>query len=426
MRFILLRLFLASILISILVALIAFARGYRINPQTGKIGSTGILLARSAPDGARIFVNGTFMGATNQNISLSPGFYDVEINKEGYTTWKSNLGVKGEVVTRADATLFPLNPSLSPLSNLGIIKAQTFTDVNRVLIVADNPLFASESANITDPSTEKNGIFIFDNSPRQITLFNPLTLLVGKSAFPKDTDLSRTQMDMAPDGKEFLLTTLNKQGAAVNTYLIPTDVQATSLFDVSKSKQAILSAWELKKSELHTKILETFKKPFAQVAETSFEILSFSPDETKLMYKALANATIPIIIKPRLIGTNQNAETRDIKTGKLYVYDKKEDRNYELTILDSQNPARQDTKIIDTKYSILDTIMWHPNSTHLIVKGGVDVSIFDFDGSHGTTVYSGPFEQKFLSVTGDGKLLILANLNPQRNSFPDLYAVGIK
>ena len=71
-------------------------------------------------------------------------------------------------------------------------------------------------------------------------------------------------------------------------------------------------------------------------------------------------------------------------------------------------------------------LLWHPNSTQLILKKTNEIDIFDFDGTHVQTVYSGPFEKDFLGVTGDGRLLILANLNPQKNSFPDIYAVGVK
>lgn len=434
MRYILFRLLLIIVFIGILVGLVSYARGYRINTQTGKIGPTGILLATSAPDGARIFVNGKFMGATNQNISLSPGYYDVEISKEGYTTWKSNLSVKGEVVTRADATLFPLNPSLSPLTNLGVVKAQSFPDVGRVLIIADNPTTATQSANVEDNTQEKNGVFVFDNSPRQINLFSPLKLLVGKSALPKETDLSKSDFIMSPDAKEVLFTVKNTSNLEIATYLISADSTTTNLFDVSKSKQAIQSAWDEKKLELTTKILETYKKPFADLAETAFDIHSFSLDETKIFYQAKANTTIPIIIKPRLIGTNQTPEVRDLIAGNWYVYDKKEDRNYDIsaiTKIPTPTPARTRTRTqppstLNAKNVIVDTILWHPNSTHLIIKGTNDVSIANFDSSHKQIVYSGPFEHNFLAVTGDGKLLILANLNPQRNNLPDLYAVGIK
>jgi hypothetical protein len=52
--------------------------------------------------------------------------------------------------------------------------------------------------------------------------------------------------------------------------------------------------------------------------------------------------------------------------------------------------------------------------------------IVDYDDTNEQTVYSGPFEQNFVTVTPEGKLIILANLNPEANQFADLYLVGIK
>jgi hypothetical protein len=39
---------------------------------------------------------------------------------------------------------------------------------------------------------------------------------------------------------------------------------------------------------------------------------------------------LPIIINPRLIGTDSTAEVRNIQKGSIYVYDIKEDRNYKI------------------------------------------------------------------------------------------------
>ena len=54
------------------------------------------------------------------------------------------------------------------------------------------------------------------------------------------------------------------------------------------------------------------------------------------------------------------------------------------------------------------------------------ITIVDYDNSNKQTVYSGPIVSDFISITTDGRLLILANLNPQTNKLPDVYAVGIR
>jgi hypothetical protein len=50
----------------------------------------------------------------------------------------------------------------------------------------------------------------------------------------------------------------------------------------------------------------------------------------------------------------------------------------------------------------------------------------DYDNSNRQAVYSGPFEANFFTTTSDGKIIVLANLNPEGNKLPDLYLVGIR
>jgi hypothetical protein len=119
------RLILGGLFVFVLFTLIAYARGYRFNLSQKKLDSTGILVASSYPDGAKIFLNGELFGATNENIIIEPGEYNVEIKKDGFTSWSKSLKIKGELVIKADALLFPKNPSLSPVTSLGLVFAQT-------------------------------------------------------------------------------------------------------------------------------------------------------------------------------------------------------------------------------------------------------------------------------------------------------------
>ena len=50
----------------------------------------------------------------------------------------------------------------------------------------------------------------------------------------------------------------------------------------------------------------------------------------------------------------------------------------------------------------------------------------DYDSSNKQTLYSGPFVDTFFSVTNQGKIAVLTNLNPEINKWPDLYLVGIR
>lgn len=434
---VLIRFILAIIFVVAFVLIVGYARGYRLNFGKQEVTSTGILVATSSPDAAKIYINGALYGVTNSNITLPPGDYHVELKKEGYSTWATDLKLKGELVMRADGILFPQNPSLSPLTSLGIVKAFYYEKSNNVILLADS----GEPTN-TPVELAKDGIYFLDNARRQLSLFNPLKLLVAKRLFPAGIDFTDATISMSPDQKEMLFE------VGTRTYLLSTTEETTDLIDVTKSKAAVLAVWQTKQEADLKKVLETFKKPFPLIASTSFDIISFSPDQTKILYVAKQAATIPKILNPGLVSINQRPQTRDIQVGRVYIYDKKEDTNYELTppqsIADliTSIPAGQsplggtpvkttialpvDLGISQNAAALASKLIWYPDSKHIIMRETNKITIVDYDNSNKQTVYSGPIESDFISITTDGRLLILANLNPQTNKLPDVYAVGIR
>lgn len=428
-RFILLAVFIVAFIL-----IVGYARGYRLNFGKQEVTSTGILVATSAPDAAKIYINGELYGVTNSNITLPPGDYHVELKKEGYSTWATDLKLKGELVMRADGILFPQNPSLSPLTSLGIVKAFYYEKSNNVILLADSGEAATIPAELA-----KDGIYFLDNARRQLSLFNPLKLLVAKRLFPAGVNFADATISMSPDQKEMLFEVGSR------TYLLSTTEETTDLIDVTKSKAAVLAVWKTKQEADLKKVLETFKKPFPQIASTSFDIVSFSPDETKILYVAKQAVTIPKILNPGLVSINQRPQTRSIQIGRVYIYDKKEDTNYELTppqsiadlitnipVLPTTLPATRVSTLPDdlgTNHyaaTLTSKLIWYPDSKHIIMRETSKITIVDYDNSNKQTVYSGPIESDFISITSDGRLLILANLNPQTNKLPDVYAVGIR
>jgi hypothetical protein len=434
---VLLRIIIIAVFLGALVSVIAYARGYRFNLTEQRIVPTGILVASSTPDAAKVYINGKFYGATNSNITLPPGVYDVEIKKEGYTTWTNRLTVKGELVVRTDALLFPQNPSLSPLTSLGLVKAIYFEKSNKVIILADPDEIATGEAPLENGQAqiERAGLYVLDNGHRQISLFSQLKLLAARSIFPKTVDFKNSTLRISPDNRQLLIKLFPPASSVRPTkaYLLSTDQETQTPIDVTRAWTSIENAWDRLDLKKQSQILDTFKDPLPQIASESFKIISFSPDETKILYTPSRKTVLPPIITPALIATNQTEEDRKLELGSVYVYDKKDDRNYFIgtieNILHSESASKkvQKTSSPTTNYYLLTTsLIWHPDSAHLVLNEQNKIAVLDYDGSHKQTVYSGPFEKDFLAVTSDGKLMILANLNSQTNKLPDVYAVGIR
>lgn len=397
-----------TLFLILLVGLIVYARGYRINFSQKNITSTGILVASSYPDGAKIYINNILKGATNTTLALEPNNYFVEIKKTGYSSWSKQIKIKGEVVFKADALLFPQNPSLSPLTSLGIQKA-VFSEKNSNVVI-----FSSLE------DKKKDGIYLLDTSKKTLSIFNPLKLLALKSAFPDFLDFNTAEVVFSPDGKQIIISFFEKnikpkQDTYTASYLLSTTEQTLEPFVITRSKNTIEQSWDEQAEEKVRKILETTHDPFLQIATASMNIISFSPDDSKILYQAKENSILPTLIIPALIGTNQTPEIRTIQKNHIYVYDKKEDKNFEINI-----------SIFNFKLLTLDSILWYPESQHIVINEGKTISVVDYDGENKQKVYSGPYQNNFFALTTDGKILILANLNPEMNTYPDIYTVGIK
>jgi hypothetical protein len=135
-----------------------------------------------------------------------------------------------------------------------------------------------------------------------------------------------------------------------------------------------------------------------------------------------------------------------VKTGSLYVYDIKEDRNYVLGDKSAFGfPEPTPTPRIKPKLSLVPTplptpdlsplnvynspppVQWLPTSRHLILVSKDKIEAMDYDGANRKTLYSGPFWDGFVVPWSDAsKILILTTLNTAASSFPNLYAVNLR
>lgn len=396
----------ALILLFILVAttlVILYGKGYQFDFNKGNpnIAGTGLLVATSNPDGAQVFVNGHLTTATDNTINLSPGTYDVKIVKEGYLPWEKTLIVKDEVVTKADALLFPTAPKLESITNLGAW--------NPVL----DPSHTKIAYTVASQSATKNGIYILDTTVRPI-----LTLQSSSSQIIDDTlsNFSDAKLEWSPDGSE-LLATISAQ-TLPTTYLLQTNGFNQSPQDVTETLANVNASWDKQKTEKEKALVDGLPKTLKQVVESDFQVIDWSPDETKILYVASQSAQIPIIISPRLIGTDSTPEVRNIEKGGVYVYDIKEDRNYK--IVDSL-PNEESLNIYSPS-----PLMWFPDSLHLIYVHNKKIDIMEYDAQNRTTIYAGPFIDDYVFPWSDGsRIVILTDLgNP--NTAPNLYTVDLK
>lgn len=81
--------------------LVSQAYGFDVDTKTGVVIQNGLVFVDSAPDGAKIFMNGEQQKSnTNTRLALPEGRYSVEIQKEGYRSWLRDFNLLGGTVER--------------------------------------------------------------------------------------------------------------------------------------------------------------------------------------------------------------------------------------------------------------------------------------------------------------------------------------
>jgi hypothetical protein len=422
---------------SVALAASYYARGYRFDSTTGSVEPNGILVLKSVPDSAQIFINGNLKTATNATIPLPPNTYDITIKKEGFMDWNKRLTIEKEVVTESTAYLFRAAPSLSSMTFSGITTIIPNDDLSKIAYVVPS------SNNSLDEDTA--GLWVMEI----------LNLPLGFSREPRritDGDLTDATWAWSPDGAQILLTT--KTGV----YLLQTNTMTlqSKLTNIAGTKTQILENW---KTQYETKLesdLSLLPDDMQDILKRKVKSAAFSPDEKMVLYTANASANIPDHLIPPLPGSSTQKEERNLKADHTYIYDLEEDRNFEIDqssvtlvndwrrFLDIKNQIVTPTapisgspikKLVPTSkieqtnrastLKIDRSISWFPTSRHVVLSEEGKIVIMDYDGTNRKTVYAGSYvsPHAYPSLSSDS-LFILTNLGS--NGVPNLYSLSLR
>ncbi len=379
-----------------LIGVIFYAKGYRFDINKGELTGTGLLSINSVPKNARVYINDKLAGITDINLNLQPDIYKIRVESESpnYNKWEKTIQIKKGFVAALHAHLFLKNPGLKPLSSIGIKKLIQIDDVQQYIILA------------YDEEKESDALYLLNLETPVLSLDKTLQRIVTTQDLlsTPEADLSTLSFTTSPDFTQLLLRYNDKNFLiTLSSKEILTDVDAERLEEKWKQE-------EKKKTLL---ALRLFPKDFQKIATSSVEIISLSPDETKLLYKAKKNLEIPREIQPPIPLPKESLDDRVLQKNRLYLYDKKQDHNFQIN-LPSTN----------TEY-LRNFVKWHPDSLHLFFFEKDEVKIIDYDGEIKRTIYAGPFQKEILSTNKKGNIILLINLNQQNNKYPDLYEIEI-
>jgi len=375
-----------------------YARGYRFDLKTFKFQPNGILVLKSEPDGASVYIDSELKTATNASISLPPGTYDVEVRKDGYFSWYKRLTIEKEIVTEADISLFKDVPSLSPVTSSGAVNPVMSEDGSKIVF----SILPS-----SDNGSDKAGLWELD------TYSFPL----GFGAGPKritDGDMTGSTYIFSPDGKQILLTISN------SIFLIDTGsfTPQNQRVNIASKKDETLAAWTLEKTTKDQNLIRNLPPELSDILSRKTSNFVFSPDSSMILYTASDSASIPDGLVTPLPGASTQHQERDIQIGHTYVYDTKEDRNFLIT----DRPVTID----NADNSQVGAVRWMSTSRQLLLAQTGQVVVMDYDGTNRQIIYSGSYiAPSVFPFSNTTRLLILTNLGAPTGA-ANLYTLTVK
>ena len=375
-----------------------YARGYRFDVKTLKFQPNGILVLKSEPDGASVYINGELKAATNANLSIAPGAYDVEVKKDGYLTWSKRLTIEKEIVTQANVSLFKTAPSLSPA---------TLSGATNVVMSEDGSKIVYSVLPSRDLSDDKTGLWILD------TFSLPLGFNSGSKRIA-DGDMTDATYIFSPDSRQLLLT------VSEGIFVIDTGsfISQNQRVNISSTADDILAEWKSGKEETNQSLIRNLPPTLSDVLARKSSAFIFSPDSNMIAYTASDSATLPDDLVKPLPGASTQTQHRNIEPGHTYVYDVKEDRNFLIS---------DQIVTIDNNDSLeVPALRWMSSSRHLLWAGSSQTVIMDYDGTNRQAIYSGSYvAPSVFPFSNTTKLLILTNLG-STDSIPNLYTLTVK
>lgn len=354
---------------------IKFAMGYRIDFIKKAFVPNGILSANSNPIGANVLIDGKLKTATNNTLSLSPGEYSVEIKKPGFITWNKKLQIEKELVAFAEAFLFPEVSDLKPLTFNGALNPKISPDNTHLVYSIPLP-FPEAGLWVIDLT---DSLLAFSKDPRLIAKSNPYL------------DLSEAKYTWSPNNRQILL----ELSSGTKYLLDPGQLNSLALLnDISETLKETQVEWQKEVSLNNLAKNKKVPEKLQAILQKSAAELAFSPDNTKIMYVATASAEIPEDLIPPIFSASTQKQNRRLEPNKLYVYDIKEDRNFEIT-----------------NYRL--PVSWFPTSRHLVwVNEDKKVVACEYDGTNLATIYSGSFIDPYVFTSpSSSKLVILAEID---------------
>ncbi|HEX9008630.1 MAG TPA: PEGA domain-containing protein [Patescibacteria group bacterium] len=427
------RLLINILIIAVLAAgtavAVLYAKGYRPDLKNRSIAGTGLLSVTSYPKQARVIINDRLTTVTDDKLSLSPGTYHIKIEKDGFHAWNKDVPIKPELVTSADARLFPIITATSPLTFYKASNPTVNSDGSKISYVLQN-----------SPVEADNGLYVYSFTSN---LLGSQNIQIADSSH----DYSKALLIWSPDSSQMLAIFTEKTAPTksnpqpveriVSSQLLSTKSlnQSKNITDVTYRLPLIISEWQDQYQKINQPSLALYPKYISDILTQKSVNVYFSPDRDRVFYTPTENINLPENdIAKALPNINSTAETRNLTKGLTYVFDVKEGTNYlipqavnqtdlskKLIVSVDATPSASinslDQLKVQSESRTTTNLSWY-GSRQLIVTNTDGVNIVDYDDLNLVNITAAQTQNNFIVPSPDGsKLVILTNINQKLDTF---------
>ena len=406
------------------VAAILYAKGYRPNMKEGSLQGSGLLNVTSYPKSARVIINDKLTTVTDDKLYLYPGTYNIKIEKDGFHPWTKAVPLKPELVSNADARLFPIINATTPLTFYQVDNAALNPDGTKIAYVLTK-----------SPVDTANGLYVHSFSGS--FLGSQYTQITDNAT----KDFTKALLIWSPDSTQILavFTEKTKTTEKITSALLLSTKgmnNIKTITDATLRLPLIISQWQDEYAKINLPSIALYPKYLSDILVNKSVNVFFSPDKEKVFYTSTADMNLPENeIGKALPNTNATPETRNLAKDKTYVYDLKEGTNYLLAAASSSaatkkiiitaadatpsaNVATLKQLKAQTESYAVGNLSWYSNSRQLVVTGTEGVNIVDYDGLNMTNItYVQPSNGFAVSNPDGSRLILLTNINQKPDTF---------
>lgn len=381
-------LFTIIVLFSVTTLLYLYTSGYRLNRNSEQedinVRITGMIGAKSIPEGANVYVNGELSNATNATVpGLEPGEYDLRIVKNGFVPWTKTIEVFPELVTDITAVLISQSPRLEPLTNTGARFPAVSPSLSKLA-------FFSKDAN-------SPGVWIIPLVDGGLNIFRTSAETVIEDTFYTIYS-DGTNIEWSPDEKSLLIEVEGATEETSDYYLADLD---TGIAQLATAPEVVREEWQAELLEKREDFIARIDIPEEMRTIAIAKDTMWAPDNKKFLYSRTVEGQIEYRVynmeKPIPVG-----EKKDTLV---------------FTVLESDPQPN---------------ITWYSDSFHLILSENYSeeedrgtISLIRIDGTNKIEVYNNTlYSDAVYSAPGGDKLIIVTSFKSGEQT--DLYTIGIR